>query len=97
MATLLNNVTTNTVGTGASQTGPCTVFVRGVFDGATVDIQVADQDVNASYVRADSVSSPNPSSLRNPGCTIINATGTYFVRAAVNGAGTNTSITAVTT
>jgi len=32
--TLLSSVTTNTTGTGASHNGPCTVFVRGTFDGA---------------------------------------------------------------
>ena len=40
--TLLNAVTTNTTGSGASHAGPCTVFVRGTFDGAKVSVQVAD-------------------------------------------------------
>ena len=72
--------------------------IQAVFDGATiVNIQVADEDVDTSYVLADTVSSPNPSSLRSPGCATINANGTYFVRAVLKGAGKNTSITAVTT
>ena len=95
MATLLSSVTTNTTGTGASHSGPCTVFVRGTFDGATVVIQVSDDD--AAYVKADNVSITNPCAFKNDGCVSINAYGTYYVRAVLANAGDSTDIDAVST
>lgn len=95
MATLLNAVTADTTGTGASHTGPATVFVRGTFDGASVVIQVSDDDTN--YVKADNVSTPNPATFNGPGSVTINAYGTYYIRGVVKNAGSSTSISAVST
>ncbi len=97
MATLLSAVSTNTTGTGASHTGPCTVFARGTFDGARVVIQVADADSAANYTKADNVSIPNPSRFQEKGNCAINAQGTYFIRAILENAGSSTSVTVVTT
>ena len=43
MATLLSAVSANGAGSGASHSGPCTVIIPNdsVFDGATVQIQIA--------------------------------------------------------
>ena len=97
MAALRTNQTTNTTGTGASHSGPCTVFVRGVLGGANVQIQVADEDVSASYVNADVVSVPNASEFRATGAVSLNCFGTYFVRAILSKAGSSTSVSVVTT
>lgn len=96
MATLLS-AAGNGTGTGASHTGPATVFVRGTFDGATVVVQVADEDVDASYVKADNVSLRPATSFKAKGCCDIAGRGTYFIRCVVSGGGANTSITAVST
>lgn len=95
MASLLSAASTNGAGTGASHSGPCTVFVRGTFDGATVLVQVSDDNTN--YVKADNVSVTKPTRLDAPGSVTLNAYGTYYVRCVVNEAGSSTSITAVST
>lgn len=95
MATLLSSVTTDTTGTGASHSGPATVWVRGTFDGAEVVIQVSDDDT--TYVKADNVSIPNPARFKGNGCVAIGAVGTYYIRAVLSNAGSSTSVSAVTT
>lgn len=98
MATLLNAVTSNTTGSGASHDGPCTVFARGTFDGARVVIQIADENVAASFQKADNISTPNPARFDGHGGTVtIHGQGTYFVRAILENAGGSTSVTVVTT
>lgn len=97
MAALLTAAAANTTGSGASHSGPATVFVRGTFDGATVVIQVSDEDVSASYVKADNVAPAKPSRLAAKGSCYINATGTYYIRCIVSGGGSSTAITAVST
>ncbi|EFX61834.1 hypothetical protein DAPPUDRAFT_120887, partial [Daphnia pulex] len=78
MADLLTNATTSAAGTGASHSGPCTVFVRGtIASGATVTIEVADEDVSASYVKADE-SIMRESRFAAKGCCALNAYGTYY-------------------
>ena len=52
MATLLNAVSANGAGSGASHAGPCTVFVRGTLDGATVTIEVADKSSRSGIQNA---------------------------------------------
>ena len=95
MATLLNNVTTDTTGIGASHTGPCTVFVRGVFDGATVKIEVSDDDT--TYIDADNTSFVNTTIISSDSCVNINCLGTYYVRCVLADAGAETNVSAVST
>lgn len=99
MATLLDGVTadTGTTGTGTSHTGPATVFVRGTFDGATVLVQVSDEGVAASFVKADNVSTRSAARLGSPGVCSIDVQGTYFIRCIVENAGSSTDITAIST
>jgi len=94
MATLLTS-SGNATGTGASHSGPATVFARGVFDGARVIIQVSDDDTN--YVRADTPGVVNDAVFVGPGARNVNALGTYYIRCVVEKGGSSTSITAVST
>lgn len=96
MATLLSAVSANGAGTGASHSGPCSVFVRGVLDGATVTVEVADADSADNYVKADRSIMP-VSRFETKGSCSLSAYGTYFVRAVVSNAGSSTSVTVVTT
>ena len=91
MATLLNGVTTDTVGTGASHTGPCSVFVTGTLGGGVVTLEIAPSDTSAKYVSAgrDSV-------LSQPGSYTVDAQGTYFLRARIDRS-TSPSVTVETT
>lgn len=95
MAALLTAVTANGAGTGASHSGPATVFVRGTFGTATVAVQVSDD--NSTYVKADNVSAVKPSTLHAPGVVNIDCKGTYYIRCVVMDANTSTNITAVST
>lgn len=94
MAALLTSAG-NGNGTGASHAGPATVFVRGTFDGATVTVQVSDNNTN--YVKADNVLVSSPARLRAPGVCHISCVGTYYIRCVVAGGGAGVSITAVST
>ena len=85
----------NGTGTGASHDGPATVFIRGTFDGASVVVQVSDD--NTTYVKADNVSPRNPCTFYGPGCVSIEAKGTYYIRCVVADGGAGVSITAVST
>jgi len=96
MAALLTAATADVDGTGASHSGPCTVFVRGTFAGAEVTIEVADEDVAGSYVKPSKEAMP-VSRFSGPGVCSIDAYGTYFVRARLSGATSITSVTAVST
>jgi ribosomal protein S9 len=95
MAALLTTAAANAVGTGASHSGPATVFVRGTFDGAVVVVQLSDDDTN--YVKADNSSIVNPARITGPGAVTVNALGTYYIRCVVSGGGSSTSINAVST
>lgn len=97
MASLLTSATANTTGTGASHSGPCTVWVRGTLGGATVVIQAADVDSDANYVKVDNISQPAAGTFKDKGCLLISATGTYYVRAVLSNAGSSTSVTVTTT
>lgn len=92
MAAIATAATKNTTGTGVSHTGPATVWVRGTLGGATVTIQVADEDVPGSFVKADNVSPANPSRFSAPGVVKLDVTGTYFIRAVVTGGDGSTSV-----
>jgi len=96
MATLLDGVSSDTTGTGASHTAPATVFVRGTMDGARVVIQVSDDDT--TYVKADNISLQNPCVFNGiTGCCNIDGNGTYYIRAVLENAGSSTSVTVETT
>lgn len=88
--------TANGAGTGASHSGPATVWVHGTFDGATVVIQGADADTDAKYGKLDKSIIRNDV-FRSKGGSGINGTGTYYLRAVISGAGAATSLTVVTT
>lgn len=94
MASILSGAS-NGVGSGVSHTAPASVFVRGTFDGATVAIQVSDDDT--TYVKPDNVSTAKPCTMGAPGACYINCSGTYYIRAVVTGGGSSTSITVVST
>lgn len=96
MATLLSAVSADTVGTGASHSGPCTVWIRGVLDGAEVVIQGADADSAANYAKLDNSLIPQ-AKFTDQGSVSVNAYGTYYLRAVLTNAGTNTSVTVETT
>ena len=96
MAALLTEATADADGTGASHSGPCTVFVRGVLAGATVTIEVADENVTASYVKPSKEAMPI-SRFVEKGAFSLDALGTYFVRARLVGATSSTNVTVVTT
>ena len=95
MASLLSARTTAGHGTGASVSGPCTVFVRGTFDGAICTVEVSDDDT--TYVAPDNLSPHPGSELRAPGCCNVDGRGAYYVRCSVVNVGSSTSISAVST
>ena len=95
MASLLSAAAADTTGTGAATSGPATVFVRGTFDGATVVVQISDDNTN--YVKADNVSGAKASRMSGPGSCNIEGKGSYYIRCVVKGGGASTSITAVST
>lgn len=94
MASILSSAGNGT-GSGVSHTAPASVFVRGTLDGATVVLQVSDD--NTTFVKADNVSTPNPAALKARGVVYINCTGTYYIRAVVAGGGASTSVTVAST
>lgn len=98
MATLLTARTTNTDGTstGSEISGGTTVWVRGVFDGATVSIQGSATTNTADFCRMDSAII-RTDVFRVPGCVKVDGTGAYRLRAELNNAGATTSITVTTT
>jgi len=96
MAALLTAATANVDGTGASHSGPCTVFVRGVLGGATVTIEVADENVAGSYVKPTKAAMPESRFVEKGACS-LDAFGTYFLRARLVGATSSTNVTVVTT
>ena len=79
MATLLSAVSSDTTGTGASHTGPCTVFVSGSLGGGEVTLDIAPSDTAGKYVPAGRVST-----ITQPGSYTIDALGTYFLRARLS-------------
>ena len=92
MAALLTDQTTNTTGSGSSHTGPCSVFIYGTFDGASVSIEAAHEDVAASYVPVGT-----PASAGEGKVVAVNLQGTYYLRAKLNRAGSSTSLSVDTT
>ena len=94
MAALLTNATSNTTGTGVAMTGPCTVYVRGTLAGAEVVVQIADEDVSASYVAPDK-SMLAEHRFAGTGAITLNAQGAYFVRALLGNVSSSTSVSVI--
>jgi hypothetical protein len=82
MAALLTNATADGAGATASMSGPATVYLRGTFAGARVAIQIADEDVAASFVKPD-VSAMPESHATGPRAFTLSAYGAYKVRATL--------------
>lgn len=97
MATLLNAVTNNTVGTLTSVTGPCVVWVTGTSDGAEVVIQGSPADNTAKVVPLDRSIMPQGLFQGRTGAVLVDMPGTYYLRAVLGNAGDDTSITVETT
>lgn len=85
MAILLSEVDEDQVGTGVLMSGPCTVFVRGNLAGATVALQVSDEDVSASYVKPDK-GVLREGRISASGAVAVNGNGDYYLRAVLQGA-----------
>lgn len=88
---LLTNKTTDGAGAGVSVTGPCSVFFTGnsIFDGARAEVQVALADTDATYSfagRGTNIDRPEPVNIA--------ASGPYYIRCKVFGAGPKTNISA---
>lgn len=96
MATLLNAVTTDTVGTLTSHSGPCTAFVTGTLDGATVVLQASPTTNTTDVVKVDKGVIPY-ARFEATGCTNVDGQGTYYLRAVLENAGASTSVTVTTT
>jgi len=97
MATLLSAVTTDTVGTLTSHSGPATVFVNGTPDGATVVIEASPSTNTTDVVKIDRSLMPQAIYVNRTGCCAIDGQGTYYLRAVLEDAGSSTSITVTTT
>lgn len=95
MAFLFQDRTANGASTGVAQAGATDVYAQGVFDGATITIEVSPTDGN--YVKADNISVLKPSRLQAPGVCKVDGVGDYYIRAVLSNAGANTSITVTTT
>lgn len=92
MANFLTNQTTDTVSSGQALSGPVTIHTRGTYDGATIQVEVADEDVDASYQPVN-----RKGQLRQPGPINLDGRGTYYARVRQTGSGPETSITVAPT
>ena len=92
MAALLTNQNTDAKGTGVQVNGPCTVILKSnsVIDGATVLIQISDDNVDANFTTPD-----DGAKLSVPSAVSIQAQGQYFVRAVQKNSGPLTNINCV--
>jgi hypothetical protein len=97
MATLLDGVSDNTVGTLTSITGPCVVWVTGTTDGAEVILQGSPSDSTAEVVPLDRSIVPQAVCQDRTGAALVDIPGTYYLRAIVSNAGESTDITVETT
>ena len=77
-AVLLNAVTGDTTGTGASRSGPCTVTCTGSMGGGRVIVQVAIADTAALYTDG-TVAEIRENEAHRP--VHIDHVGTYYIRA----------------
>ena len=97
MPTLLDGVTTDTVGSLTSHSGPCTVFVHGVMDGATVVIEASPTTNTTDVVKMDRSLIPQSIYVDRTGCAAVDAQGTYYLRGVLEHAGSSTDVTVTTT
>lgn len=94
--TILAAATTSGPSAGVALLGECGIIVRGVFDGALVELELAVADVPEHYVHAGETD-PDKSgsgSLSRPGSKMVRlGGGAYFLRAVIRNAGPKTNIT----
>ena len=77
--TLLNGVSANTTGSGASVTGACAVHTDNLLHTEAVTIQMALADTAADYRTVSRIPGPDPMIIR------IDNPGTYYLRAILSG------------
>ena len=70
MAALQTNATSNGNGSVGTMSGPCTVYVRGSFGSALVQVQISDDNTN--FVTPDKTAVP-ASEFRGPGSCNVSA------------------------
>lgn len=97
MATLLDGVSVNTTGSAQTHSGPSTVYVRGVTDGAVVVLQISDTTHTANFVKPDRTIMPQSIFRDQKGVVAVDAQGTYSLRAILSNAGASTSVTVTST
>ena len=97
MATLLNAVTSDTVGSATTHSGPCTVFVTGTPDGANVVLQISPTTNTTDFVKIDRTIMPQSLFVDRTGACGVDAQGTYSLRAILENAGSNTCVTVTST
>lgn len=88
MAALLTDQTTDTTGTGAAMSGPCSVCAEGTFAGATVYLEAAISDSGTRYQPIGWLSP-----MSQGGWIAVDIQGAYWIRAKLAKAGTTTSVT----
>ena len=91
---LLSAVSADGAGLGATVTGPSTINVSNasVFDGARVLIETSVADTAANYAPAKD-GDDEQLQFNSAGAATLNMFGAYYVRAVVENAGPNTSLT----
>ena len=97
MATLLSAVTTDTVGSATTHSGPATVFVTGTPDGANVVLQISPTTNTTDFVKIDRSIMPVSLFVNQTGACAVDAQGTYSLRAILENAGASTSVTVTST
>jgi hypothetical protein len=99
MPSLLTNATTATVGSLVSHTGPCSIFVHGVLDGATVVLQASPTSNVADVVPLDkSFKNIDTVSRRDRGVAVTcELLGTYHLRAVLSNPGPATKVSVTST
>lgn len=96
---ILTNRTTSGASDGIQIYGEAAIFVRGVLDGAIVEIESALTDVPANYVPCGGLSADrsDAAAFTRPGVVVVNISASqYWIRAVVHRAGPKTNITVET-
>lgn len=97
MSTLiLTNIKVSGASAGLQVSGEIVLFVRGVFDGATVEMEFALTDTPSDYVTSFGPGGAAKGALAftRPGTIAVDVQNTpYWVRAVVRNAGPKTNIT----
>lgn len=89
--TVLNAVSTNTLSSGTSVTGPSVLMVNNLLVGESISWEIADTDTAASYKLLCQQSGPEPRPVR------CDHPGTYYLRARLYGvaSGRSGTVTAI--